>query len=217
MSTVDPLEALLAQGKVAAAVPLLEERMKAMPPGWKARVDLPEQLEVAFWDKSEFLAYIAHMKPEKNVLWKVPSYSRYAYYLCFAAVERHDLAAAERWIDAALALEPDHALILCEKALILGYKKRRPEAIDYYRRATVAMPWSPLWTARAHRGLGFELIEERRLDEAEAEFRRSLELEPDQPVALNELNVIADLRRGGVKSLPSGLTRGGGTGEAEKN
>jgi tetratricopeptide (TPR) repeat protein len=217
MSTADPVEELLSKGRVAAAAPLLEQRVASMPQGWSPRVDLPDRLEVAFWDKGEFLAFVARTQPKKNVVWKLPSYSRYCYYLCFAAVERQDLAAATRWIDRALELEPDHSLILSEKALILGYVKRRPEAMEHYRRAIAAMPWYPLWTARAHRGLGFELIEEQKLDEAETEFRRSLELEPNHPVAVNELRVIADIRKGGVTGLPSGLTRGGGQAEAQNN
>ncbi len=213
----DPLEELLSRGRVAAAVPLLERAVASMPEGWAAWVDRPDQLEVAFWDKGEFVAYVTYTKPAKDVIWKLPSYSRYCYYLCFAAVERQDLAAATKWIDRALELEPTHSLILSEKALILGYERRHAEAMATYRRAIDSSPWYPLWTARAHRGLGFELIEAKRLDEAEKEFRCSLELEPGHPVALNELQVIADIRKGGVTGLPSGLTRGGGANEARNN
>lgn len=216
MST-DPIEALLSRGKVAAAVPLLEAAVARMPEGWSPRVEHDDRIDVSFWDRGEFVAFCQETKPTKKIVWVLPSYSRYCYYLCFAAVERQDLASAARWIDLAVALEPSHSLLLSEKALILGYQGRRPEALETYRRATLSMPWYPLWTARAHRGLGFELIEEKRIDEAEKEFRRSLELEPGHPVAINELEVIADLRRGGVTGLASGLTRGGGQTEAQNN
>jgi len=210
-------EVLLKQGQVAAAVPHLEAAIQGMPAGWSARKDHPDRLEIAFWDRADFLAYVAHAKPTKNVVWTIPSYSRACYYLGFGAVERHDFALAERWIDRGLALEPDHPLLLCEKGLILGNTKRRDQSMEVYRRGTKASPWNHAWTARAHRGLGFELVELRRLDEAEAEFRRSLELDPEHPVAKNELAVIADLRSGRVTGTASGLTRGGGQSEAQQN
>jgi tetratricopeptide (TPR) repeat protein len=210
-------DALLAQKKVAAAVPFLEAAMAGMPEGWRARTETAEEIAIAFWDERDFLAYCAHGKPAKKVVWKLPSYSRVCYYLAFAAVERQDLDAGERWIDEGLVLEPDHPLLLCEKALILGYRKRREESLAFYRKAALAHAWNPAWSALAYRGIGFQLVEGRDLDEAEKAFRRSLELEPSHPVAVNELGVIADLRTGGVKALSSGLTRGGTADEAEKN
>jgi tetratricopeptide (TPR) repeat protein len=210
-------EPFIAKGAVSAAAPLLEKGLELMPADWKPRVEHPDRLEVAFWDKADFMAYIAHAKPTKKVVWVLPSYSRACYHVGFAAVERHDLASAERWIDRGLALETDHPLLLCEKGLIVGQSKRREEALGFYLRATTAFPWNASWTARAHRGLGFELVELRQLDAAEAEFRRSLELEPGNKVANHELTVIADLRTGVAKGTASGLTRGGGEDEARKN
>jgi tetratricopeptide (TPR) repeat protein len=213
----DEAEPLLARGQIAAAVPHLESALAAMPPGWRPRLDLPDRLEVAFWDRVDFMAYVRYAKPEKKVLWILPSYSRACYYLAFAAVERQDFAVADAWIDRGIALEPDHPLLLCEKALILGGAERRPEAIELYRLAATVSPWSAKWTARAFRGLGFELIELRQLDEAEEAFRRALELEPGHPVAASELDVIDQLRKGVVDRVLSGLTRGGGEGEARRN
>lgn len=54
--------------------------------------------------------------------------------------------------------------------------------------------------ARLHRGRGFALIELGLLDEAEAAYRKSLELAPGNKVALNELNYIASLRKGRTKA-----------------
>ena len=210
-------EPLIAKGAVSAAAPLLEKALELMPADWKPRVEHPDRLEVAFWDRADFVAYVTHTKPTKQVLWVLPSYSRACYHLGFAAVERQDLASAERWIDRGLALEPEHPLLLCEKGLILGQSRRREDALAFYQRATRTFPWNSSWTARAHRGLGFELVELRQLAAAEAEFRRSLELEPGNKVATHELLVIADLRKGIVKGIASGLTRGGGEDEARKN
>jgi tetratricopeptide (TPR) repeat protein len=213
---IEKADALIRQSKVAAAIPFLERALAEMPPGWKPRVETPEQLSIAFWDQRDFLAYIAHEKPTKKVIWAVPSYARLCYYLAFAAVERSDLDRAEAWIDKGLALEPDHPLLLCEKALIVGYRKRPDDSIALYLQAAKARPWSAIWIALALRGMGFQLIEKRMLDDAEKAFRRSLEIEPNHPVAVNELGVIADIRKG-AKKVASGLTRGGTADEAQKN
>src|SRR5581483_11101707 len=118
----DPIEPLLASGRVAAAVPLLEAALRQMPEGWQPRVEYEDRTTIAFWDKNEFAAFCERTKPTKKVVWMLPSYSRYCYYLAFAAVERQDLDAADRWVDRGIALEPAHALLLSEKALILGYR-----------------------------------------------------------------------------------------------
>lgn len=58
------------------------------------------------------------------------------------------------------------------------------------------------------RGRGYILVELKRLDEAEASFNDSLKVEPKNPIAVNELRYIAELRRGrpavnGQMTMPS--------------
>lgn len=207
---------LLHAGQAAAAAPYYAAACEGMPEGWKPRVERAEQLEEAFWDKDDFVGYVAHAKPKKKVVWTVPSYSRACYHVAFAAVERNDLATADEWIERGLALEPDHPLLLCEKALVLGTKKRHEDALHHFQLAAKSHPWHASWVARALRGEGFELIELRRLDEAETAFKKSLELEPGSHVARSELEVIRDLRAG-ARGTTSGLTRGGGEEEAQRN
>lgn len=49
--------------------------------------------------------------------------------------------------------------------------------------------------ARALRGEGFALIELNQLDEAEKSFQASLKVEPDNKLALSELDYIKKLRQ----------------------
>ncbi|ABC27512.1 protein containing tetratricopeptide repeats (TPR1, TPR2) [Hahella chejuensis KCTC 2396] len=51
-----------------------------------------------------------------------------------------------------------------------------------------------MFKAAALRGIGFILIEMERLDEAEEALQKSLIIEPDNDVAINELEYINELR-----------------------
>lgn len=56
--------------------------------------------------------------------------------------------------------------------------------------------------ARLHRSRGFALIELERLDDAQAAYAASLKLEPDNAIAVHEMEYIAKLRRGGMPGAP---------------
>jgi Flp pilus assembly protein TadD len=58
----------------------------------------------------------------------------------------------------------------------------------------VKYPSQRPYQAIALRGMGFSLIELNRLDEAERAFKQSLDIDPTNAVALNELAYIKDLR-----------------------
>jgi Flp pilus assembly protein TadD len=48
---------------------------------------------------------------------------------------------------------------------------------------------------RAWRGLGYNLVEEGKLDEAEAMYRKCLELDPDDAKSQGELRSIGEQRK----------------------
>lgn len=126
-----------------------------------------------------------------------PSYSRAFYILGFMAVERDEWAVALEYIDKGLALELDHPLLLAEKAMIVSRMKRFEEAVELFMKA-VDIPWAlPYEKAKSLRGAAVVLIDMNRLDDAEELLRRSLEIEPDNQVALGELRYITHLRGGG--------------------
>jgi Flp pilus assembly protein TadD len=75
--------------------------------------------------------------------------------------------------------------------------RRFREALDSHMRAEALAGKYP--SQRPHlslalRGKGFALIELQRLDEAEVAFKSSLEIEPNNKLALNELGYIKRLR-----------------------
>lgn len=192
---------LIQQGEKAKAERVLKEGLSRMPPDWKPKVSGADHIAFAFWDVQEFLAYIPYHKStgdEKNLRWISPSYSKAWHLLAFVAVERGDWAGALEAIDRALALEPDHPVPMCEKAMILARMNRYEEACELGLKAESIRPWTPPSVrARALRGAGITLIDLGRLEEAQTMLKRSLALEPDNDLARSELAYIDHLRRGG--------------------
>ena len=195
-------ELMIRQGQRSKAEKFLKGFVSNIPSNWKPIEESPDRVKIAFWDMDEFLAYKAYQKIkkiEKEVLWITPSYSKAFYLLGFIAVEREDWSNAMKYIDRGLKLEPDHPLLLCEKAMILSRMGRHGEAYKLFMKASDSRSWAPAnLRARALRGAGVALVDLRKLDEAEKLLKKCLELEPENVVAKNELAYIKHLQSGGV-------------------
>jgi tetratricopeptide (TPR) repeat protein len=100
-------------------------------------------------------------------------------------MERTDEALTH--IDAILARDPNDIEALTTRGNILRGKRRFEEAFAAYDRAirTVGSPEQRHWTLFYLRGITLERI--RRWPEAEADFLRAIEMQPDQPLVLNYL------------------------------
>ena len=195
-------ELMIRQGQRSKAEKFLKGFVSNIPSNWKPIEESPDRVKIAFWDMDEFLAYKAYQKIkkiEKEVLWITPSYSKAFYLLGFIAVEREDWSNAMKYIDRGLKLEPDHPLLLCEKAMILSRMGRHGEAYKLFMKASDSRSWAPAnLRARALRGAGVALVDLRKLDEAEKLLKKCLELDPENDVAKNELAYIKHLQSGGV-------------------
>lgn len=193
-------ESMIKEGKRTEPENLLKDLVSEIPPGWKPVEVSDATINIAYWSMEEFNIHAISYDPDgrkKIVLWVTPSYSKAFYLLTFIYVERKDWFKAMAFIDQGISLEPDHPLLLCEKALILSRLGRHQEAHDLFIIAAEIRPWAPLnQRARALRGAANALIDLKRLDEAEVLLKKSLEIEPENKVALNELDYIRRLRKG---------------------
>ncbi len=193
-------ESMIQEGKRTDPENLLKDFISEIPPNWKPIEVLDTTIKITYWSREEFVRHAPHYDPDgskKMVVWVAPSYSKAFYLLAFINVERKNWFAAMAFIDQAISLEPDHPLPLCEKALILSHLGRHQEAHDLFTIAAEIRPWAPLnQRARALRGAAVALIDLKRLDEAEVLLKKSLEIEPESKVALNELGYIRKLRKG---------------------
>lgn len=104
---------------------------------------------------------------------------------------------AIEWLDRAIALAPYYPEAHTEKGFVLGQSGRLPEALESYRHAlelAEAFPSAAHIKPLALRGQGWVLTEMGDLDGAQRAYEASLEIEPGNPLAKNELEYIAKLR-----------------------
>lgn len=97
-------------------------------------------------------------------------------------------------------------LLRIEYGAASGKNGRFAEALASYDAGLAIPDLAPTFKAPMLRGRGFILTELGRLDEAEAAYRQSLSIAPDNPVALHELKYIASLHAG-AKPAASELTK----------
>jgi tetratricopeptide (TPR) repeat protein len=201
---VDVAVSLIQSGDKVQAEAILKKLLSNMPNNWKPVVEQPDSLTISFWDQEDFLCFVAHYKKNnsgKRVLWSGESYSKALYYLAFLAVEMQAWTEALNLIDKAIALEPDHPVLLSEKAMIVGSMDNKEEAYALYMKAIDSRPWvSNKWRAKAMRGAAVTLIDLHRIDEAERLLKESLQIDPESKVARSELDYIKHLRDGGASA-----------------
>ncbi len=90
-------------------------------------------------------------------------------------------------LDAVIAANPSNLEALVTKGNILRVRKRFAEAQTYYEKAIqlVPKPEQKHWTLFFYRGITYERAKQ--WPKAEADLKKALELQPDQPTVLNYL------------------------------
>jgi tetratricopeptide (TPR) repeat protein len=199
------LGALMA-GDVRRAEPLLHAIIANTPDDYVTRYTTDAGLHIKFWDRNAFIHFVTWHQSrgtaDQTITWIGNAYPRAHYYLGFLYVKLKQFDRAIEFLNRGMALEPTNPKFVCEKAQALVQSGRRREALELFDTlADVNENVSAHDVAIARRGRGFALVELGRLDEAEAAFHSSLELEPGNPVAQNELDYIAHLRSGGRASV----------------
>jgi tetratricopeptide (TPR) repeat protein len=136
-----------------------------------------------------------------SVLWVRWPYERAALMLGSYYVEAGDYQSAAAPLLEGVRIDPTDPLVTSEAAHALTMLHRFDEALAVIDRALSAdLFMEAPAKARLLRGRGFALGELGRYDEAEAAYKRSLELEPGNHTAQNELDYIAGQRRGAPKT-----------------
>lgn len=188
-------ESKLRQRDYMRAEHFLQRLIDTCPDDWQAQYKSPNgNIEYAFWDVQEFEAYLPYFHKHelgKEVDWVGPSYSRAYYHFSNIFLEQKQYKQALAYVNEGLILEPDHPELLCHKALILRCMDQLRDAYDLYIHALHVRPWTPAGVkARAMRGAGVLLSEFGKLEAAANMLKSSLELDPGNPTAMNELSHI---------------------------
>lgn len=128
-----------------------------------------------------------------------PSLARANFLKAYALIDLKRGTEAKLFLDRAVSLSPLSSQYLCELASWFAVRKQADMALELYDRCNDGAATGPeevrdRYKAAALRGKGFVLIDLDRLDEAEKAERESLKYEPDHPVALRELDYIAQQR-----------------------
>jgi tetratricopeptide (TPR) repeat protein len=120
------------------------------------------------------------------------------YYKGYALIELGRPAEARRFLEQALAMAPRNARYLEELGDLNSREKNWPAALEIFKRAEeAARTTSPANVknqelARAWRGQGYVLVEQNKLDEAEALYRQCLALDQNDRRAAAELKFVLD-------------------------
>lgn len=133
----------------------------------------------------------------ENFEWIDWGYKTCLETLVFIKSEKRDFPAVIELLGEIQKLAPVSAESLIEQGYALNAMGKHEQAVGVYRKAyavSARYPSQQPFQATALRGLGFSLIELRRLDEAEEAYRDSLKFDPASPVAANELKYLTGLR-----------------------
>jgi tetratricopeptide (TPR) repeat protein len=150
---------------------------------------------------AEALSYLVAASREDRlaVVLSAPLWSDALKLKGYALIELGRVLEARAALEQAVLLSPANAGYLSELAFTYQATKEWEQARDVFQRAADATAMSPepsrkTELGRALRGLGYALVELERLDEAEAVFRRCLDLDPADTRAVGELAHLHALR-----------------------
>jgi tetratricopeptide (TPR) repeat protein len=183
---------LMQQRKVKEAEPLLEEVLAYFAKQMSDR----EATYVCVNNRAELLYYSRAHPEKKKVVWLDWAFGSALQQKAFAAAARKEWDAALKVLDRAIALRPCAAEPFTERGYILSITGRPKEGLKAYQTAlerSQRFASSKPLQAMALRGIGFSLIELGDLAGARAAYERSLKIEPNNRVALHELDHIKQL------------------------
>jgi len=190
---------LIQEGRADEALAVLTEAIGGMPSDWTPVRQQGKDEIVYCWDEDEFSAYSdyrRHELPESGLLvWERGSYSEACCMVGSLHIDRQDYPKALRFFNLGLELEPDHPVLMSEKAYVYQAQHDYQQALDLFRRAEQSRPWiTNRQKARALRGQGFCLVELNRTDEAQQVLKHAQQADPEDTKAAQELEFIRTLR-----------------------
>ena len=152
---------------------------------------------VSVADDAEYQAFVAESGDGAPVDWVDMACPEAYHALGFIAVERHDAGTAFAVLDKAMRLAPYWVDPLTERGGLLNTSGRPKEGLAVYQQALALVESHPSNRSRhamVLRGIGFSQTELGDLDAAEQAYRKSLEIDPGNTTATNELEYIRQQR-----------------------
>jgi tetratricopeptide (TPR) repeat protein len=116
--------------------------------------------------------------------------------------------AAEPWLQKALAMAPMNSQYLLELGNLYTRQKNWPAALDdFHKGEEASRAFAPDTVknsdlGKAWRGIGYVLVEQNKLDEAEKIYQQCLDLNPGDQRAANELKYVRSLKDKAAAAKP---------------
>ncbi|WP_170200964.1 tetratricopeptide repeat protein [Ideonella azotifigens] len=171
-----------------------EEKAAAIRRAFEAMFD-PSLKQYVFQSPVEFGEF--SKTTDVKFEWIDWGYKECLQFQAFLAVEKKDFAAAMALLKSIEAVAPVSAGTAAETGYVLGRLGRAEEGLAEYRHAfelSQRYESQRPYQGASLRGMGSALIDLQRWDDAERMFKQSLEFEPGNKVALNELSYIEQQR-----------------------
>jgi tetratricopeptide (TPR) repeat protein len=128
-----------------------------------------------------------------------PGWCTTQYVRAFALVDLKRLDEAQAAFERLVEFAPQHARYLNELGYVLQQKRQWQASIAVYTRADAAAGLTPDRRdderCVALRGIGYDLVEMGKLDDAERAYRKCLAITPNEPKSLGEIEYINQQRR----------------------
>jgi tetratricopeptide (TPR) repeat protein len=193
---------LLGEHQPQQALPQIEQVIATYEARFRAGADWKNgQVVYCARTPAESLTYLLEAAAQHRSAVVITAPWAEAYHLqSYALTDLKRFFDARVAIDRALALSPRNAVMLGESAQLYVVAHDWQRSLAGFRAAATAAEISPPETKsaelrRAWRGVGYVDVELRNLDEAEAMYRKCLELDPDDKLAARELDYVLKLRQ----------------------
>ena len=180
------LVALVAAKKFAEA----DQRALALRKAYESTFDASLK-QFTFHNQAEFEEFSKSTAAKFE--WIDWGYAQCLQMQAYLAAERRDFPVALAHLQTIESIAPVSAGSAVEAGYVLNQSGKTEAGLIAYRRAHALAekyPSQRQYRAPALRGIGFALIDLKRLDEAERAFLDSLKIEPGNKIALNELAYI---------------------------
>jgi Flp pilus assembly protein TadD len=128
------------------------------------------------------------------------AWCRAQYIRGFALVDLKRFDDAQAGFERLIQFAPQRSRYLNELGYVLQQKRQWQASIDSYNRANAGADLlepadRDYERCVALRGLGYDLVELGRLDDAEAAYRKCLAITPNEPKSLGEIEYINEQRK----------------------
>ena len=194
---VDQAVTLIREKRLAEALPILDA---AIAREEKTYANEKRQIFCAR-SMTESMFYLATAaKLDKDTVVLGPTWATAIFLKGFVLIDMGRQEEAKQYLERAVALSPMNAQYLAELAEWHKSHKDWAKTYELFERASTAAELATPDDAksfekrRALRGMGFALIEQGKLDEAEKLYRQCLKLDPNDAGAKGELAYIGELR-----------------------